>query len=96
MENQWNKLSSSLTSLNLGWQSTSKVVKGFNSSVQAAKERLGQVSQDELTELPPGNHLQAFNDLSPRSVDRMSIFVEYKELEARVDALRAAHISLLK
>jgi len=43
-------------------------------NVQVAKERLGQVGQDELTELPP----------------------EYKELEARVDALRAAHVSFLK
>lgn len=69
----WNKLSSSFPSLNLG-QSASKIAKGFNSNVQAAKERLGQVNADELTELPP----------------------EYKELEARVDALRAAHVTFLK
>lgn len=55
MEN-WNKLSSSIASLNIG-QSASKLAKGFNSNVQAAKERLGQVSVDELTELPPGHHL---------------------------------------
>lgn len=52
----WGKLSSSLTSLNIG-QSASKFAKGFNSNVQAAKERLGQVSVDELTDLPPGHRL---------------------------------------
>ena len=54
MEN-WNKLSSSIASLNIG-QSASKFAKGFNSNVQAAKERLGQVSADELTDLPPGHY----------------------------------------
>ena len=54
MEN-WNKISSSIASLNIG-QSASKFAKGFNSNVQAAKERLGQVSADELTDLPPGLH----------------------------------------
>jgi len=72
MEN-WNKLSTSLASLNLG-QSASKIARGLNMNVQAAKERFGQVSVDELTELPP----------------------EYKELEARVDALRSTHIAFLK
>ncbi|KAA1471014.1 hypothetical protein DENSPDRAFT_836961 [Dentipellis sp. KUC8613] len=47
----WNKISSSIASLNLG-QSANKFAKGFNSSVQATKERLGQVSADEITELP--------------------------------------------
>lgn len=55
MEN-WNKISSSIAAINLG-QSASKFAKGFNSNVQAAKERLGQVSADELTDLPPGHHL---------------------------------------
>ena len=55
MEN-WNKLSTSLASLNLG-QSASKIAKGLNMNVQAAKERFGQVSVDELTELPPGRSL---------------------------------------
>lgn len=55
MEN-WNRISSSISSLNIG-QSASKLAKGFNSNVQAARERLGQVSQEELTELPPGCHL---------------------------------------
>jgi hypothetical protein len=55
MEN-WKTLSSSFSSLNIG-QSASKIAKGFNSNVQAAKERLGQVSQGELTELPPGHYL---------------------------------------
>lgn len=69
----WSKLQSSLGSINFAGAGT-KITKGFNSSVQATRERLGQVAQDEITELPQ----------------------EYKDLEARVDALRAAHISLLK
>jgi hypothetical protein len=69
----WTKLQSSFGNLNLS-QAGSKLAKGFNQSVQATKERLGQVAPDEITELPQ----------------------EYKDLEARVDALRAAHISLLK
>ncbi|KAG1742442.1 BAR domain-containing family protein [Suillus lakei] len=69
----WNKLQSSFSGLNLG-QSANKFAKGFNSSVQATRERLGQVAPDEITELPQ----------------------EYKDLEARVDALRQAHLALLK
>ncbi|KAH9847064.1 BAR domain-containing family protein [Lenzites betulinus] len=69
----WKQLSSGIAGLNLG-QSANKFAKGFQSSVQATKERLGQVAPDEITELPQ----------------------EYKDLEARVDALRAAHLALLK
>lgn len=69
----WTKLQSGFAGLNLG-QSANKIAKGFNSNVQAAKERFGQVSIDEITELPP----------------------EYKELEARVDALRQTHLALLR
>ncbi|KAH9475370.1 Protein GVP36 [Psilocybe cubensis] len=69
----WNKISSSLNSINFA-QAGTKFTKGFSSSVQATRERLGQVSPDEITELPQ----------------------EYKDLEARVDALRAAHLSMLK
>ncbi|KAI0653104.1 BAR domain-containing family protein [Cubamyces menziesii] len=69
----WNKLSSGLAGLNIG-QSANKLAKGFQSSVQATRERLGQVAPEEITELPQ----------------------EYKDLEARVDALRAAHLALLK
>jgi len=69
----WSKLSSSLGSINFA-QAGTKLSKGFNSSLQATRERLGQVSADEITELPQ----------------------EYKDLEARVDALRTAHIALLK
>jgi len=69
----WNKLSTSIAGLNLG-QSANKFAKGFQSSVQATKERLGQVAPDEITELPQ----------------------EYKDLEARVDALRSTHLALLK
>ena len=49
----WNKLQSSIAGLNLG-QSANRFAKGFNSSVQATKERLGQVAPDEITELPQG------------------------------------------
>lgn len=49
----WNKFQSSLSGLNLG-QSANKFAKGFNSSVQATRERLGQVAPDEITELPQG------------------------------------------
>lgn len=49
----WTKLQSSFTGLNLG-QSANKFAKGFSSSVQATRERLGQVSPDEITELPQG------------------------------------------
>jgi len=69
----WSKFPSSLGSINFA-QAGSRLTKGFNSSVQATRERLGQVTADEITELPQ----------------------EYKDLEARVDALRAAHISVLK
>ncbi|KAJ7233026.1 BAR domain-containing family protein [Mycena rebaudengoi] len=48
--------------------------RSFNTSLQAGKERLGRVGQDEITELPQ----------------------EYKDLEARVDALKQAHLTLLK
>ena len=49
----WNKIQSSIAGLNLG-QSAGKFAKGFNSQVQATKERLGQVAPEEITELPQG------------------------------------------
>jgi hypothetical protein len=52
----WSKISSSIGSLNLG-QSANKFAKGFNSSVQATRERLGQVDVSEITELPQGDVL---------------------------------------
>lgn len=69
----WNKIASSLANINVSGAG-SKFTKGFSSSVQATKERLGQIAPEDITELPQ----------------------EYKDLETRVDALRAAHISLLK
>ncbi|KAJ7281553.1 hypothetical protein C8J57DRAFT_1433453 [Mycena rebaudengoi] len=69
----WTKLQSSIGSINIG-ASANKFAKGFNSSVQATRERLGTVAPEEITELPQ----------------------EYKDLEARVDALREAHVQLLK
>jgi len=69
----WKNLQSSLAGLNIG-QSAKGFAKGLNSTVQATKERLGQVAPNEITELPQ----------------------EYKDLEARVDALRNAHLALLK
>lgn len=49
----WNKLQTSFAGLNIG-QSANKFAKGFNSSVQATRERLGQISAEEITELPQG------------------------------------------
>ncbi|KAL1742973.1 BAR domain-containing family protein [Schizophyllum fasciatum] len=69
----WHKIQSSIGSINFG-QAGNKLAKGFNSSVQATRERLGQVAADEITELPQ----------------------EYKDLESRVDALRNAHLAVLK
>jgi len=69
----WSKIQSQLGSIDFAGAG-SKLSKGFNSSVQATRERFGQVTADEITELPQ----------------------EYKDLESRVDALRAAHLSLLK
>ncbi|KAJ7765424.1 BAR domain-containing family protein [Mycena maculata] len=69
----WNKLQSSFGQINIG-SSVNRLSKGFNSSVQATRERLGTVAPEEITELPQ----------------------EYRDLEARVDALREAHLALLK
>jgi len=69
----WSKISSSLANLNLG-EKAGSLTKGFGSTVQATRERLGQVDPQDLTELPP----------------------EYRDLEARVDALRQAHLNILK
>ncbi|KAL1410573.1 BAR domain-containing protein [Vanrija albida] len=52
----------------------SAVNKSLRNSVQATRERLGNVAPDAITELP----------------------AEYKQLEARVDALRDVHVKLLK
>lgn len=54
----WNKLQASINSINFA-QAGNKITKGFNSSVQATKERLGQVAQDEITELPQGLSLSS-------------------------------------
>jgi hypothetical protein len=58
MEN-WKNIQSSIAGLNIG-QSANKFAKGFNSSVQATKERLGQVAPNEITELPQGEQLLFF------------------------------------
>jgi hypothetical protein len=85
----WNKLQASINSINFT-QAGNKITKGFNSSVQATRERLGQVAPDEITELPQG--LSSFTNFGLVLKTR----IEYKDLEARVDALRTAHLSLLK
>ncbi|KAJ7066606.1 BAR domain-containing family protein [Mycena amicta] len=69
----WNRLSSSFSNLDFAG-SANKLAKGFNSSVQATRERFGTVAPEEITELPQ----------------------EYRDLEARVDALKQAHLALLK
>jgi hypothetical protein len=65
----WKSLQSGIAGLNLG-----QSAKQYGRLVQATRERLGQVSQEEITELPQ----------------------EYKDLEARVDGLRNAHLAMLK
>lgn len=55
----WGKIQSSFAGLNLG-QSANKFAKGFQQSVQATKERLGQVSPDDITELPQGKFLLGY------------------------------------
>ncbi|KAL9708921.1 BAR domain-containing protein [Leucoagaricus gongylophorus] len=69
----WKSLQSSINAINLA-QASSKFTKGFSQSVQATKERLGQVAPEDITELPQ----------------------EYKDLEARVDALKYALSTLQK
>ena len=91
MAASWKQLQSGLASLNLG-QSANKLAKGFNSSVQATRERLGQVAAEDITELPQGEP----NPLCTNGETDESIRLEYKDLEARVDALRQAHLTLLK
>jgi hypothetical protein len=54
----WSKLQSSIGGLNLG-QSANKFAKGFSSSVQATRERLGQIAPEEITELPQGIYVLA-------------------------------------
>ena len=86
----WTKLQSGLANLNLG-QSANRIAKGFNSSMQATRERLGQVAPDEITELPQGTETLLYP----------SWFLtfwpsEYKDLEAQVEALKNAHQAVLK
>ena len=64
----WSKLQSSIGNINFA-EAGSKLTKGFNSSVQATRERFGQVTADEITELPQGNCvLISFQVLSNRLV----------------------------
>ncbi|KAI0727725.1 BAR domain-containing family protein [Fomitopsis betulina] len=57
---QWTKLSAGLAGLGIG-QSANKFAKGFNTTVQATRERIGQVAPDDITELP-----QEYKDLEAR------------------------------
>ncbi|EJT98114.1 hypothetical protein DACRYDRAFT_24635 [Dacryopinax primogenitus] len=55
MANSWTKsFSAGLGQINLSSVSSgaSRIAKGFNNSVQATRERLGQISPDDITELP--------------------------------------------
>ena len=88
-----NVMQSNLASLNLG-QSATKFAKGFNSSVQATRERFGTVAADEITELPQGKKIVVL--VRGRSLTACCAFLEYKDLEARVDALRVTHQTLFK
>jgi len=59
MEN-WTKLSAGFSSFNIG-SNAGKLAKGFSSSVQATRERLGQIAVEDITELP-----QEYKDLERR------------------------------
>lgn len=87
----WTKLQSSFAGLNLG-QSANKFAKGFNTSVQATRERLGQVAADDITELPQGESSKQ----STLHLGTLLVASEYKDLEERVDNLRQVHLMLLK
>ena len=56
---RWSKIQNTFGSINLS-EAGSKLTKGFNSSVQATRERLGQVTADEITELPQGKYCISF------------------------------------
>lgn len=60
MAASWKQLQTGIASLNLG-QSANKLARGFNSSVQATKERLGQIAAEEITELPQGMSLSSWS-----------------------------------
>ena len=90
----WSKISASLNSINLS-QAGTKFSKGLSSGVQATRERLGQVAPDEITELPQGEPLLSLGRCSGKLTTRIC-YLEYKDLEARVDALKAAHLAMLK
>ena len=51
--NNWKSIQNSLSSIDFQG-SAGKFAKGFTSTVQQTKERLGQVAPDEITELPQG------------------------------------------
>lgn len=59
----WSKLSASLNNLNIS-QASTKFSKGFSSSVQATRERLGQVSPDDITELPQGERRSPLDNIA--------------------------------
>jgi hypothetical protein len=89
----WNKFQSSISNLNLG-QSANRFAKGFNSSVQATRERLGQVAPEEITELPQGT--DTYYPFLTLSEFMTFSLLEYKDLEAQVEALKNAHLAMLK
>lgn len=53
MAASWKQLQTGIASLNIG-QNANKFARGFNSQVQATRERLGQVNPEDITELPQG------------------------------------------
>jgi hypothetical protein len=57
----WSKIQTRMSSINFS-EAGSKLTKGFNSSVQATRERLGQVTADEITELPQGRYSLLFQN----------------------------------
>ena len=63
MAASWKSLQSGFADLNLG-QSANKLSRGLSSTVQATKERLGQVAAEDITELPQGRYIYSRCSLS--------------------------------
>lgn len=84
----WTKLQSGIAGLNIG-QSANKFAKGFQSSVQATRERLGQVAPEEITELPQGAY-----STRERSYRFYSDSVQSTRISRPVSTLSVPHTSL--
>lgn len=89
----WANLQTSLSGINFSTAANvgQAAAKFTRHSLQQTKERLGQINADDITELPQGGCYKA-----TKITFAHFCCSEYKDLEARCDALRAAHQALLK